>query len=171
MAEIGLMLIGSFYVYAGVVATRGAFATALFDRALAQNAGRETPPLETLRTIWLVAGSVLIAASGLALALLSTNASWLFVTAAVVQGSYLHIATPFLFKDIEAVRSGSQRVARIAYMIFVAATLLVLIAERFGRLKGIGSLPTPYLVVAAIMGAAITGYGLWRSGPTPGDEL
>lgn len=172
MAEIGLMLIGGFYVYTGFVATRGALATAFFDRAMAQNAGRETPPLETLRTLWLVVGSALIAIAGAALVLLLDSSRYVFIAAAIVQGAYLHIASPYLFEKASPEAQRDQVLARMAYMIFLAATLLVLIAGRFELLRGLGAVPTPSLVIVAAIAAAVTGIGLWRtSGPTPGDEL
>ncbi len=172
MAEIGLMLIGGFYVYAGFVATRGALATALFDRAMAQNAGRETPPLDTLRTLWLLAGSASIAVSGATLVLLLDASRYVFVAAAVIQGTYLHVASPYLFEKASAETGRDQVLARMAYMIFLAATLLVLIAGHFGLLRGLAAVSTTSLVLVAVVAAAITGIGLWRtSGPTPGDEL
>ena len=56
-ADIALRMIGAFYVFAGIVATRAGLTSHFMDRALAAISGEKPKRAETARTVWMIASS------------------------------------------------------------------------------------------------------------------
>lgn len=156
--EIGLRLIGAFYVLAGVIATRAALASRTLDTALAAIAGGMPSRAERAASAWHLAGSTLVLASGLALLLLLDLAPALFVASAVAQGAYIGLVAPRWLDVVDPPDPKGRRQTTNAFLIYSAATGLVLWSAYQGRLAPLSQTAWPWLAAA---GAGLLGHGVY----------
>lgn len=146
------MLVGAFYVFAGIVGTRAALTSQLMDHALAAITLEATPRAETLRGYWLVASTQLVLASGLALMTKTVAAFWLFVACAAGQALYLLVLAPLYFDKAEPADALGRRQTTNAFVIYLAATLFVAWAFWTGELSPLaGASPLALGAAAAVM--------------------
>lgn len=133
--SVGLMLVGAFYVFAGIVGTRAALTSQLMDRALEAITLETTARAEKLRGYWLVASTQLVLASGLALMTKTIPAFWLFIACAAGQALYLFLLAPLHFDKAEPADPQGRRQTTNAFVIYLAATLFVAWAYWRGELR------------------------------------
>jgi|GEM_PF-1773739 len=142
--ELGLRLVGAFYLFAGVVAVRAATMDRFLDQALAGLTLESTPQVEKLRGLWLLVASLLVGASGLALIMLSELALWLFLLSAAGQAAFLFYFAPRYFDVVDAPDPKGRRGSINAFLLYCVATAFVVIAAATGVLKNWEALP-PFL--------------------------
>ncbi len=82
-----LVLLGAFYTFAGIVATRVALTSYVLDGALAGISMKKPSRVETLHAAWMLGASALVLAGGLSLILRTEIAAWIFVISGVGAGS------------------------------------------------------------------------------------
>lgn len=162
-AEIALRLVGAFYVFAGVVATRAGLMSRLLDRSIAaidlgSGKGSGANVAEERRTTWLIAASALVFVAGVALLVLAAEAVWLFLASAVSQAIYLFALAPFYFDKAEAPDATGRRQTTNAAVIYMFATAFVLWAAATGRLVPFAELQPAVQVAAA---AAVVAYAVY----------
>ncbi|MEQ1754962.1 MAG: hypothetical protein ABL973_12605 [Micropepsaceae bacterium] len=119
------VVLGIFYVFAGVVALRVIALGSVMDSLLEALDGSRTSATEFLKTRILTIGAYLTAASGAALLTLSCSAVALFAANSLVQGGYLAWASRALVPEDDADRRGRQQTVN-AFVIYVAATAFVI---------------------------------------------
>jgi hypothetical protein len=153
--EVILRLVGAFYAFAGVVATRAALTSHFVDRAIAAIGGTRAPRAETLQFYWLLGSAILVGAGGLALMLVMDIAAWLFLVSALGQAAYIGVLAPRYFDMHDPPDAGGRRQTVNAFVVYAAATALVLWALATGRLLGWRELPWP---LPAAAGAALLGW-------------
>lgn len=125
ISDIALRVVGAFYAFAGVVATRAAIMAAFLDMAIAKISLEKTPRREALRTYWLLAAAALIFLGGVALAVQIDLAQWFFVVSALGQAAYLAALAPLYF-DAEDPPDAQGRSGTInAFVLYLAATAFV----------------------------------------------
>ncbi len=95
--DIALRAIGAFYMLAGLFAARAALTSNLIDRAIAAISMKKTDQVETHRTIWLLALSVLFFAGGVCLVLLLEPAAWIFGASTIIQMLFYLWLGPYYF--------------------------------------------------------------------------
>jgi hypothetical protein len=117
--------IGFFYVIAGLLVLRAIAVSNLLDRALEAIERGKPDPKEQIKTFVLTIGAYLTAASGAALATLSSMAIILFVLNTLVQGGYLAWATKALPPEDESDRKGRQQTTN-AFVIYTAVTAFII---------------------------------------------
>ncbi|MFG1363192.1 hypothetical protein [Xanthobacter versatilis] len=157
--ETGLRALGLFYVLSGVVVVRALAISAMADAAHAAIMGAPPHPAERAREIWLAAGSVLIGAGGLALALLIDVAAMLFVLGALQQLIYLVIVAPRFLDPHDAPDAGGRAKTWQAAVAYLVVTVLVVTAAKTGVLRPWQDMPAWLLAAASaavILGAAWT---------------
>jgi hypothetical protein len=132
---IALWLIGAFYVFAGVVATRAGLTSYFIDRAIAAIALKKPSTTELAQTVWLLVAANVIFIGGLALMIFADFAALLFVVSAAAQAIYLTVVAPRLFDPHEPPDAKGRRATVNAFLIYTAATVAVLAAWKAGRLS------------------------------------
>jgi hypothetical protein len=132
--DLGLRLIGAFYVFAGFVLASGALRSATLDAAIAAIELKSPALVERVKTWWSLLLSLLIFSGGVMLLAMLDLAAWLFVTAAIAQAVYL-LAAPRLLDALDEPDARGRRQTTNAFFIYSAATLLVLWARHDGRLQ------------------------------------
>jgi hypothetical protein len=147
--DILLRLIGAFYAFAGVVASRVAVTSHFLDRAIAAIGGKPTPRAETLQFQWLLGSAILVLASGAALVLRIDLAAWLFLASALGQAAYILVLAPRYFDLHDPPDARGRRQTINAFVLYSAATAFVLWALATGRLLSWRELPWPLAAVAA----------------------
>lgn len=158
LVDILLRLVGAFYVFAGTVATRAALTDRFADRVIAAIDGTAPNPVERQKSAWLILSSAVVFAGGVALAAGLDVARWLFVAAAAGQAVYLFALAPWYFDKADAPDPRGRRQTTNAFVVYVAATALVLWAAAMGRLVAIAAAPTWLLAVAALALVAFAGW-------------
>lgn len=175
--DVGLRLAGAFYAFGGVVAARAALMSHMIDGALGNLEGAlaggnaSSSSAGQLRAVWLAGFAVLITAGGLALLALLWIAAPLFVVNAIGQAVYLGLLAPLYFDPHDSPDEQGRRQTVNAFVLYLAATALVLWAAHSARLANLGDV---HWLVPALGGAtvlALAGYvvrGL-RSNPSDAD--
>ena len=97
MVDFVLVLVGAFYVFAGVVAARAAATSHMIDRAMAVISGKSPAPTETAQAMWLATASVAILVSGLALMARLELGLCVFIASALAQAAYIYGVAPRVF--------------------------------------------------------------------------
>jgi len=133
--EAVLRALGLFYVLSGVLVVRSLAASAMADATYTAIMGTPPHPAERAREIWLAAGSVLIAAGGLALILLLDVAAVLFVLGAIQQLVYLGIVAPRYLDPHDEPDAAGRAKTWNAAIVYLVATALVVAAARGGLLR------------------------------------
>ncbi|MFG1370591.1 hypothetical protein V5F32_00280 [Xanthobacter oligotrophicus] len=167
--ETGLRALGLFYVLSGVVVVRSLAISAMADAAHAAIMGAPPHPAERAREIWLAAGSVVIGAGGLALALLVDVAAMLFVLGALQQLIYLVIVAPRFLDPHDEPDAGGRAKTWQAAVAYLVVTVLVVAAAKTGVLRPWQDMPAWLLAAAGgavILGAAWTVRALAVRGST-----
>ena len=132
--DLALRLMGAFYVFAGYAATRAALMSNLIDRALAAISASKPAPAETAQSLWLIGAANVILAGGVALVLLIDVAAWIFLASALGQAAYLFYVAPRFFDTDDPPDATGRRQSTKAFVVYGAATALVLWASATGRL-------------------------------------
>lgn len=153
-----LVMFGAFYAFAGVVAARAALVSSFFDRALAAISGKAPTRAETLRTLWLVVGALLVLAAGVALALRLQLAIALFVASALTQALYLRVLAPRWFDRDDPPDAAGRRATTNAFILYCGATSFVIWAGLTDRLHPLSSV-TPWVLASAA--GAVAAFGLY----------
>lgn len=154
LLDIILRVIGAFYAFAGVVATRAALTSHLLDVAIAAIGAKVVPRVELLRTAWLLTAATLVLAGGVALMLLLDWAPALFVTSALGQLAYLAIAAPSYFDRGDPPDAKGRRQTTNAFILYTAATAFVCWAYAAGRLHPLLEINPVALAAGALAVAA-----------------
>lgn len=118
------ILIGAFYIFAGFVVMRTMAMDSLLDRVLMALDPKAANRNEALRTRVLQVGAVLTLASGVALAIVSPLAPYLFVANTLVQGGYI-IWADRAFPPEDAMDAQGRQRTKNAFVVFLAATAYV----------------------------------------------
>lgn len=158
--EIVLRLLGAFYVMSGVLVVRSLAVSAMADATYAAIMGSAPHPAERAREIWLAAGSVLIGAGGLALALLLDVAAVLFVFGALQQFVYLGIVAPRFLDPYDEPDAAGRAKTWSAALAYLVVTALVVAAAKAGMLRPWQDAPI-WLLGGA--GAAIAFSAIWTA--------
>lgn len=173
IVEFALRSLGLFYVLSGVLVVRSLALSVMADATYAAIMGGAPHPAERAREIWLAAGSVLIGAGGLALALLLDVAAVLFVLGALQQMVYLVIVAPrYLDPHDEPDAAGRAQTWRAA-IAYVVVTAVVVAAAKAGVLHPWRESPGWLLALAGaavIVGAGWTVLALRRPASSGGAE-
>jgi hypothetical protein len=168
VADILMRALGAFYVFAGVVGTRAALTSQFIDTVMAALDGGKAPAAERRKSVWLIASTALVFASGVALMAGLDVARWLFLASAAGQALYLYALAPLYFDKVDAPDPGGRRQTTNAFVVYVAATALVWWAWATGRLVAISDAPPWVLALAGAASAAYAAYVarqlLWRGG-------
>jgi hypothetical protein len=141
IADIGLRLVGAFYVFAGYIATRAALTSHILDKALAAIGGKGLARVEIATTVWHLVAAALVLASGLALLLRLELALGLFVASALGQAAYIFVVAPLWFDREDPPDPAGRRQTINAFVIYSAVTALVAWASLRGLLLDWRDLP------------------------------
>lgn len=134
ITDIVLRLLGAFYAFAGVVATRAAMTSYFMDTAIATIGGGRADPVERRRSFWLIGAAWLVFAGGVLLVAGLGPARWVFLASAAGQAVYLFALAPMYFDKSDPPDPRGRRQTTNAFVIYVAATAFVLWAAAMGRL-------------------------------------
>jgi hypothetical protein len=166
LTDIVLRVIGAFYAFAGVVATRSAMMSRFLDQAIAAISLQKTKPAETAQSAWLLVTAAVVLAGGVFLLAGMQLAAWTFVVSALGQAAYIYVLAPRYFdREDPPDAQGRQRTTN-AFVIYTAATAFILWAAYRGRLVGVGEVSTPALVAvggALLLYAGYLARALWWS--------
>ncbi len=158
IAEIGLRLVGAFYVFAGVVATRAALTSHFLDKAIAAIGGKEPSLVERAITTWHVSAATLVLAGGIALTALLDVAPWLFAASAVGQAAYITVVAPRWFDVEDPPDPKGRRQTTNAFVVYCVATALVIWAGFTGKLNPTAEAGSLILGIAAAVVMAHVAY-------------
>ncbi|NLH83613.1 MAG: hypothetical protein GX458_22625 [Phyllobacteriaceae bacterium] len=156
--DITFRLVGLFYMASGVLVVRTLAVSAMADATWTAIMGKPPHPAERIREIWLAAGSVVIAAGGLALMLLLDVAAVLFVLGTAQQLIYLHVVAPRFLDPHDPPDPVGRARTRNAALIHLAVTTVVATAAAGGDLRAWDEQPT-WLLAAA--GAVVAVGAVW----------
>jgi hypothetical protein len=131
---VSALLIGAFYIFAGVVALRVIRLGSLMDGLLEAVDGTKPASKERIKTVVLTIGALATTASGAALLALGNVALPFFVAGAVIQAGYLVWAQRSLVPEDDADRRGRQQTIN-AFVIYLAATAYVAWLVTTGELR------------------------------------
>ncbi len=161
-AHAGLIVVGAFYTFAGLVGIRVALQGRLLDLAIAGISLKKTPMVETLRGLWLLLSAVVVLAGGVFLILRLDWAAVAFVAAALGQAVYLLILAPYYFDAADPPDATGRYQTINAFILYCAATLFVLWAYQTDKLMGPVGVGWPLVWGGvAVIGAALA-WGLYR---------
>lgn len=160
--QIVLRLVGAFYAFAGFVAARSALVSRVLDRAIAAIGAQKPNRIETIQTIWLLTGAILILAGGAALMLLLDVAAWLFAAAALGQAMYLFVVAPRHFDAENPPDPRGRQQSRNAFVIYLAATAFVAWAALTGKLLAWSEVPWQMLAIVGLVVASYAGHTVWQ---------
>lgn len=160
-SEIALRLVGTFYAVAGIFGIKAALSSHLLDQAIAAIAAKRPSRVEALRNAWLLCAAILILAGGVMLMLLLAAAAWVFLASALAQALYLFVVAPRWLDLEDPPDARGRRQSTNAFVLFSAATALVLWASLTGRLLGIDEVPWPVRAGAATAVVAYVARSIW----------
>lgn len=147
--DVFLRIIGAFYAFAGFVATRAALTSHFLDRAIAAIAMQKPKPVETAQSAWLLAAAGIVLAGGVLLLAGLEAAAWVFAASTIGQAAYIYYLAPRYFdRDDPPDPAGRQRTTN-AFVIYMAATALILWAAWRGRLTSLSEASTIEIAAAA----------------------
>jgi hypothetical protein len=159
--DVLLVAMGAFYALAGVVGIKAALSGRMLDVAIAAIEMKPPKRAETTRGAWLLAGAVLVLAGGAALLLRIEWAAPLFALSALMQGVYLGVLAPWYLDPGDPPDQTGRQQTTNAFLIYTAATVLVLWAYKAGALLAPEDViwPARWLLGALVLAAA--GYATW----------
>lgn len=156
-----LIIVGAFYAFAGVVATRAGLTSRLLDKAISQIDLEPPKRAETLRALWMVLAGLMILAGGVALLLKVDIAAALFALSAGAQGLYLTVIAPRYLDRDDPVDAAGRRQTINAFVLYLLATAFVLWAYARGHLYGAGTVPWPLAGAAGCAFGAFAAHTLY----------
>ena len=133
----------------------------VIDRALAAISATKPTRAETAQSLWLLGAANVILAGGAALVLLLEAAAWIFVASALAQAAYLFFVAPRFFDRDDPPDATGRRQSTNAFVVYAAATALVLWAAARGKLAPWQDVPWPMLAIAAAAAAVHVLYTIW----------
>lgn len=149
---------GLFYAVGACLVTRAALMSMFLDRALEALTSKPSPTREAVLPIWHVGSAAVVLAGGLALVLRLDTAAWLFGLSALGQALYLAVLAPVYFDAVEPPDAQGRRQTANAFVIYCAATALVIWARCSSRLQSWDNVGVYWLVLA---GGALAAYAAW----------
>ncbi|KAB2937666.1 MAG: hypothetical protein K8F92_14845 [Hyphomicrobium sp.] len=158
LTDILLRVIGAFYAFAGFVATRAGLTSHFLDRAIAAIAAKRPTPIENAQNAWLVAASALVLAGGVSLLAGLEPAAWVFAASTLGQAAYIFVVAPRYFDRDDPPDPQGRRQTTNAFVVYAAATALVLWAAWRGRLTPLQDATTAELVAVAAALLLYAGY-------------
>jgi hypothetical protein len=159
--EIIQLLIGGFYVFAGIVVTPVALTSHVLDQAIASISAEKPSRADRLLTVLHLASASIILAGGVALMFRLDVAVWLFITAAVGQGAYLFVLAPKYFDRVDPPDARGRQQSTNAFFIYCAATAFVVWCSAQGRLLPCSDVGWPALAFAGFIVAGHLAYIAW----------
>lgn len=159
--DIPLRLVGTFYAFAGIVATRAAISSRFLDRALAAITMKKPPLSETAQSLWLITASLIILAGGTALMLKADVAVWVFLVSSILQALYIFLVAPLWFDREDPPDAKGRQSTTNAFVIYLGATAFVVWAFSTGRLVPWQQLPRPAVYGSASAVLLYIGYVIW----------
>jgi len=163
VAAACLIVIGAFYVFAGVYATRAALISLFLDRALTAISGGKPKAVETAQSAWLLTAANIVLAGGAALMLRLDLAVWLFAASLAGQLLYLLVAAPRFFDVEDPPDPKRRRQTTNAAVIYAAATAIVAWAATHGLLVSWREVRWPLLVFAGMAATGHAAYTIWKA--------
>lgn len=148
------LVIGAFYAFGGWFVAKRLLVEIALERALGIIGGDGPDEGERLRLGWLLFGSGVTFASGVALALQSSLAVWLFVVGTAQQAVHLLFLAPKIFDADEAPDpAGRQKTvnAAIGYGVVAIGVIWAGTAGRLLPLTGAGAIPSLATAIAALV--------------------
>lgn len=160
LVDLLLLVVGLFYAAGAYLVTRAALMSMFLDRAIASLSAQSPCHAETLLPAWHVGSAAVVLAGGFALVLRLDVAAWLFVISALGQALYLGVLGPRYFDVAEPPDREGRRQTTNAFIIYCAATALVLWALYTGKLQSWDKVGLYfYWLVAA--GGVLAAYAAW----------
>ncbi|MFN3867752.1 MAG: hypothetical protein ACK4MF_01655, partial [Hyphomicrobiaceae bacterium] len=144
------------------IAARAALTANVLDEALGAISGLGVARAERTRTWWLALSSVLVFAGGAALVALVDVAAPLFALNALGQASYLFVVAPRFLDPADPPDHAGRRQTFNAFIVYLAATSLVLWAEHSGRLSLFREADWRVLSGVFVATAALAIYVVWH---------
>jgi hypothetical protein len=133
--DIGIRLVGAFYVVAGIVAARQMVIEAFMDKALAGITLQPVPRADRLRGRWMLATAIAVFTGGVLLAALSILALPAFLAAAAIQAAYIGRVAPRLIDPDGEPDPAGRRATVNAFLIHLVATAVVAVVAAAGLLR------------------------------------
>lgn len=165
--RVALCVMGAFYAFAGYIASRAALTSYFVDQAIAAIGGKKASKQDTAQSYWLLTAATLILAGGVALMFLLDVAAWLFLASAFGQALYLFYVAPRFFDEPEGPDAVGRRRSTNAFVIYLAATALVVWALAAGKLMSWQEVGWPLIAIPAAVLAAHLVYVVRTLGGSP----
>ena len=165
LTDVVLRIIGAFYAFGGLVATRAGLMSQLIDQAIAAIALKKPTRTETAQNVWLIATAALVLIGGVLLLAGLQLAVWVFVASSLGQAAYIYYVAPRFF-DRDDESGGGRRATTNAFVIYLASTAFILWATYRGRLVTLDESSTPALIAVGAALLLYAGYlarALWWS--------
>jgi hypothetical protein len=162
ISQAALVAIGAFYTFAGIVGLRVAVQGRFMDMAIAGISATKPPAAETARGLWLLCSSVVVLAGGLFLVLRLEWSAAVFAVSALSQALYLLVLAPRIFDPADPPDARGRQQTINAFILYSAATLFVLWAQRSNRLMGPGTVGWPAVWFVLGLTVAALAWGLFR---------
>lgn len=161
--SLALILIGAFYVLAGVVASRQAMASLFLERMLASVNGQCPAIRETLQSLWLIVASFVVMGGGLFLLLLCDLAVPLFVVSAIGQGLYLFALAPYYFDRASPPSEVGRRQTTNAFFVYLGATAMVIVGANLAPFRPWSEVPIVLRYLCVGGGIGYGGFLFWTT--------
>lgn len=149
-----LTLVGAFYVFAGVFATRVGLTSRLLDRAISAITLEKTNAAEVTRDRLNLAISAITFAGGVLLMARFDAAVVAFLACAALQAAYLFMISPRWLDLVDPPNPAGRRQSTNAFVIYLAATALVAWAWSTNKLTPVTEASWPILAAVAVAFAA-----------------
>jgi len=162
ISQAALVAIGAFYTFAGIVGLRVAVQGRFMDMAIAGISATKPPAAETARGLWLLCSSVVVLAGGLFLVLRLEWSAAVFAVSALSQALYLLVLAPRIFDPADPPDARGRQQTINSFILYSAATLFVLWAQRSNRLMGPDTVGWPAVWFVLGLTAAALAWGLFR---------
>jgi hypothetical protein len=133
--EIGIRLVGAFYIVAGIIAARQMVVEAFLDKALAGITLKPVPRADRLRGLWMLATAIAVFGGGTLLAVLSVLALPAFLAGFALQAAYILYVAPRLIDQHEEPDPAGRRATVNAFLIYLVATAFVAAMAIGGQLR------------------------------------
>ncbi|CAG0973422.1 hypothetical protein RHIZO_01347 [Rhizobiaceae bacterium] len=163
-ADIGLRLVGAFYILAAVLIIRAGATNLLLNRAISAISMNvsEADRVEEKRVRFLAWLALLTGAGGILLAARLDLALLPFLANATIYGLYLFTVAPRFFDPWDEPDEKGRRQTRNAFFVYLAATAIVVAAWFGGALRPFADEHPAVLAICATGVAGIAFY-TWRS--------
>ncbi len=166
LTDVVLRIIGAFYAFGGIVATRAGLMSQLIDQAIAAIALKKPTRSERAQNAWMMATAALVLIGGVLLLAGLQIAAWVFLASSLGQAAYIYYVAPRFFDGKNEPDGDGRRASTNAFVIYSAATAFILWAAYRGRLVRLDEASTPALVAVGAGLLLYAGYlarALWWS--------